>query len=97
MAWQSEGESPYNPSMVVVCTTASLLNYNTMHLNKRVRPENRPRIFKINGVSVPADDWYLILPEIKLRGEWLEKLGFNPGGKVCITSSKNEVVISLIK
>lgn len=68
-----------------------------MQSNKKGRHDNGPRIFKINGVSVPTDDWYLIRPEIKLRGEWLEKFGFHPGEKVCITSSKNELVITLIK
>ncbi len=68
-----------------------------MQLNNRRREITSARIARINGVSMPRHDWYIVYPEIKLRGEWLEKIGFHPGDKVCITSSPNEVVISLIK
>lgn len=68
-----------------------------MQSNKQRRQSTCARISRINGVSMPQRDWFVVYPEIKLRGEWLDKIGFHPGRKVCITSSENELVISLIK
>jgi hypothetical protein len=34
-----------------------------------------------------------VIPEIKLSGDWLKKLGFNSGERVYITAMENVLVI----
>lgn len=36
-----------------------------------------------------------VVPEIKLCGNWLEKLGFKEGNRVVITTLKRLIVISI--
>jgi toxic protein SymE len=37
------------------------------------------------------------VPELKLSGVWLEKLGFRPGEKVNIAIKENQLIITTIK
>lgn len=52
-------------------------------------------MLKINAVSMGKDEWFVLYPEIRLSGEWLEKIGFEPGQKVNVRTAKNEVLITV--
>ncbi len=37
----------------------------------------------------------MIVPEILLKGKWLEEIGFKPGQNVQIEQQKNKLIITL--
>lgn len=39
----------------------------------------------------------ILIPEIRLEGKWLEKLGFKQGETVCIEQKKNKLIITIDK
>ena len=39
----------------------------------------------------------IAIPEIRLEGKWLEKLGFTKGQMVIVTQKKNKLIITPIK
>lgn len=42
--------------------------------------------------------WYsTTVPEIRLEGKWLEKLGFNEGKQVQIEQQQNKLIITLFE
>lgn len=52
---------------------------------KRKQNSTASHILKINAISMANDEWFILYPEIKLSGQWLERLGFQPGGTINVT------------
>ncbi|GAB5528274.1 MAG: hypothetical protein Roseis3KO_00510 [Roseivirga sp.] len=56
---------------------------------------NQPRKLKIHR-KFRARAWdYTTVPEIRLEGRWLEKLGFQHGQHVHIKQQRNKLIIIL--
>ncbi len=55
----------------------------------------KTRKLKIQPKTVSRTFKYVIVPEILLKGKWLEDAGFKPGQNVQIEQQKNKLVITL--
>jgi len=57
---------------------------------------NRFRKLKIYR-KFRARRWdYITVPEIRLQGKWLEKLGFTEGAQVTIKQQRHQLIITLL-
>ncbi len=58
---------------------------------------SKSRKLKIHSKSqARAYDW-ITIPEIRLEGKWLDKLGFKQGQMVIIEQKKNKLTITIDK
>lgn len=55
------------------------------------------RKLKIHTRYQTSTDRTITVPEIRLKGKWLEKLGFKEGQMVDITQKKNKLTITVDK
>lgn len=55
----------------------------------------KTRKLKIQPKTVSRTFKYVVVPEILLKGKWLEEAGFKPGQNVQIEQRKNKLVITL--
>jgi toxic protein SymE len=53
------------------------------------------RKLKIHTRYQTSTDRMITVPEIRLKGKWLEKLGFKEGQMVDITQKKNKLTITV--
>jgi toxic protein SymE len=56
------------------------------HRKKKVYTKIRSRTYDI-----------IRIPEIRLEGKWLDKLGFKEGSEIVIQQEKNKLTIMLLK
>ena len=68
-----------------------------MPTSKRKKPPKRPEVRSLKiQPRCRLNQWSSnVVPEIKLCGNWLEKLGFSVEGRVTIHTSKDLIVIRL--
>ncbi|MBN9294003.1 MAG: SymE family type I addiction module toxin [Flavobacteriia bacterium] len=55
----------------------------------------KTRKLKIQPKLVSRVCYHVVVPEILLKGKWLEEAGFKPGQNVQIEQRKNKLVITL--
>jgi len=55
-----------------------------------------PRTLKVYETFQPRLRRNIAIPEIQLKGKWLQELGFEIGGQVEIKQQKNKLTITLI-
>lgn len=65
------------------------------------RKNDMDRNIKVYEASVPSkDNWgrssYRTVPQIRLQGQWLEELGFEPGVRMRIECSGGKLVITRV-
>lgn len=66
------------------------LSYNYMTMLK-------PRKLKIHAKSQARAYSWITIPEIRLEGKWLDKLGFKQGKRVTIEPKRNKLIITVEK
>ena len=68
--------------------------------------EQRIRKMRISFNSYPTKGYsymgygpnrYISVPYIRLKGQWLRKLGFEEGGRIIVWPKKNKLIITLDK
>lgn len=57
----------------------------------------KTRKLKIQPKTVNRTFNYVIVPEILLKGKWLEEAGFKPGQHVQIEQQKNKLTITILE
>lgn len=51
------------------------------------------KVLKIYTKYFKRFGYYILLPEIRLSGKWLQNLGFLTGQKISITQEQNRILI----
>jgi len=63
--------------------------------NKDLKQQNvKLKTLKIYKKYFKRLGYFVILPEIRLNGKWVEKLGFSCGSIINIQTEKNRIVIT---
>lgn len=57
----------------------------------------KSRKLKIHSKCQARVDCWVTIPEIRLEGKWLDKLGFKQGQTVIIAQQKNKLTITIDK
>jgi toxic protein SymE len=57
----------------------------------------KTRILKVYKKAQQRQRYYAIVPEIRLQGEWLQKIGFGIGSTVQVRIASQKIVLELVE
>jgi toxic protein SymE len=75
----------------------SLLMQTAQNDNSKHNNDQQVKMMKVYSVYRDNINHSFRVPEIKISGKWLEKLGFNYGKKIMVTVSEGSLTIQLLE
>lgn len=83
------------PAWILMAFTVLLHKYIIAMEQEKNGVKTGKKQLKITAKHFPrADSQYVVLPEIKLSGKWLQEAGFHCGASVMVSYEKNKITVT---